>query len=90
MNPDLKSGRMESGAGGLQELLAIHFLNKKLPFYRSAKFVQNNTFLPVLHLYASLPRTSLLQGNATTGAKGPHSISFVRLHGEETPVPKPD
>jgi len=30
MNPDLKSGRMESGAGGLQELLAIHFPIKNI------------------------------------------------------------
>ncbi|CAH0153876.1 hypothetical protein SRABI27_00591 [Pedobacter sp. Bi27] len=35
----------------------------------SAPPVQNKKFLPVLRFYASLPRTSLLQGNAATGAK---------------------
>jgi hypothetical protein len=38
---------------------------------RSAIPVQNNQFLPVFCFYASLPRTSLLQGNTSTGANGP-------------------
>jgi hypothetical protein len=34
----------------------------------SAGAVHHNKFLPVLRLYASLPRASLLQGTASTGA----------------------
>jgi hypothetical protein len=37
---------------------------------QSAIPVQNNQFLPVFCFYASLPRTSLLQGNTSTGANG--------------------
>ncbi|MBT2560032.1 hypothetical protein J7E50_19095 [Pedobacter sp. ISL-68] len=47
-------------------------------------------FLPVLRFYASLPRTSLLQGNTSTGAIDEGSISFVGLQDAETLVPKPD
>jgi len=38
------------------------------PFFRSAGPIQNTKFPPVFRLYASLPRTSLLQGIAATGA----------------------
>ncbi len=49
-------------------------------FIRSARSVQNNKFLPVFRFYASPPRTSLLQGNATTGARwAKNSIPFLRL-----------
>ncbi|NII85658.1 hypothetical protein [Pedobacter sp. SG918] len=51
--------------------------------------MQNNKFLPVLRLYASLPRTSLLQGIAQPGLDGHSSISFVGLQGAQTSVSKP-
>jgi len=47
-------------------------------------------FVPVFCLYASLPRTSLLQGAAATGAKWLKRILFVGLQGAETFVAKPD
>jgi len=37
----------------------------------SAWPVYHKKFLPVFRLYASLPRASLLQGNASTGARWP-------------------
>jgi len=43
--------------------------DKKYFIKLSAWLVQNTKLLPVFRLYASLPRTSLLQGNTTTGAK---------------------
>jgi len=43
-----------------------------------------------LRFYASLPRASLLQGNAATGARWPNSFSFLRLQGAQTLAPKPD
>ena len=43
--------------------------------------VHSNKCVPVLRLYALLPRTSLLQGIASTGANWPHSISFFGLQG---------
>ena len=73
------------GTENLQEPQATHFLIRisfisvgETPTDRiktpisiiwSARPVQNNKFLPVLRFYASLPRTSLLQGIAATGAK---------------------
>jgi hypothetical protein len=46
--------------------------------------------LPVFRLYASLPRTSLLQGTASTGANRPKQLFILRVAGTETTVNKPD
>jgi hypothetical protein len=48
--------------------------------------VQNNKFLPVFCFYASLPRTSLLQGNASTGARGPKQHFIFRAAGCTDPL----
>ncbi|MBT2561867.1 hypothetical protein J7E50_20075 [Pedobacter sp. ISL-68] len=72
------------GAERLQEPQAIHFLSLKCFFLWSAEPVQNAMFLPVLRFYASLPRSSLLQGNASTGAKWQKSFSFLGLQGAQT------
>ncbi|WP_230146699.1 hypothetical protein [Pedobacter sp. Bi126] len=57
----------------------------------SAAPVQNTQSLPVFRFYASLPRTSLLQGNASTGAIGPKQyFIFVVAGCAQTLVPKPD
>lgn len=56
----------------------------------SAIPVQDTQFLPVFHFYASLPRTSLFQCNASTGAKWPQQYSFAGLLRAPTFVSKPD
>jgi len=50
---------------------------------------QNKNFLPVFRFYASLRRTSSLQGNATTGARWQICVSFLGLDSGQVIVSKP-
>ncbi|WP_230145184.1 MULTISPECIES: hypothetical protein [unclassified Pedobacter] len=55
----------------------------------SYDFLERNTCAkhlasPVLRLYASPPRTSLLQGTASTGARWPRQYSIFEVAGAPT------
>jgi hypothetical protein len=56
----------------------------------SAMPVQSTKCVPVFCFYASLPRASLLQGNATAGAKWQMLHFILTVAGCTTFVPKPD
>jgi hypothetical protein len=64
-------------------------LLKNYEFHLERNACSKHSFLPVLCFYASLPRTSLLQGNTHPGLNGQDSFSFLRLQGAQTSVPKP-
>ena len=75
--------------GSSTSLRLTNLGNCKLMFW-SARLLQLTKFPPVFCLYASLPRTSLLQGNASAGAKQLRQHFIFMVAGAQPVAYKPD
>jgi len=72
------------------ESKTLPYIHKSIFIFWSAMLVQSNKCVPVLRLYASLPRTSLLQGIGSTGASWPRQHFIFAIAVCRKLVNKPD